>query len=91
MPPGAPNWHLPTAGTPMIWEGKTAGQICRQLKDPKQNGRKTIAQIVEHVTNDKLVLWGWAPGDGRTPPAMPHADFAAKVADWAKFGAVCPE
>lgn len=91
MPPGAPNWHLPPAATPMIWEGKTGGQICRQLKDPKQNGGKTVAQIVEHVTSDKLVLWGWAPGDGRTPPAMPHSDFAAKVAEWAKFGAVCPE
>src|SRR6266850_1579380 len=31
MPPGAPNWHLPPAAMPMIWEGRTAGQICRQI------------------------------------------------------------
>src|SRR5436309_1723884 len=46
MPPGAPNWHLPPSNMPMIWEGKTPGQICQQLKDPKQNNGKTVAQIV---------------------------------------------
>ena len=68
MPPGAPGWHLPPATMPMIWEGKTPGEICRQIKDPKQNNGKTIAQIVDHVTSDKLVMWGWNPGEGRTPP-----------------------
>jgi len=90
MPPGAPNWHLPPANIPMIWEGKTAGQICQQLKDPKQNNNKTVAQIVDHVTNDKLVLWGWNPGEGRTLPPLSHQEFAAKFQEWAKFGAVCP-
>ena len=90
MPPGAPNWHLPPPGTPMIWEGKTPGEICQQIKDPKQNGNKTIARIVEHVTSDKLVLWGWNPGEGRTLPPMNHEEFAAKFAEWAKFGAACP-
>ena len=52
---------------PMIWEGKTQGQICRQLKDPKQNGGKSVAAIVEHNTLDKLVRWGWNPGEGRAP------------------------
>jgi len=90
MPPGAPNWHLPPAAMPMIWEGRTAGQICRQLKDPKQNNGKTVAQIVEHVTEDKLVLWGWNPGEGRTLPPMSHSEFAQKFQDWARFGAACP-
>lgn len=91
MPPGAPHWHLPPPNMPMIWEGKTAGQICQQLKDPKQNNGKSVAQIVQHVTEDKLVLWGWNPGEGRTLPPMSHADFAAKFADWAKYGAACPQ
>lgn len=91
MPPGAPHWHLPPANMPMIWEGKTAGQICQQIKDPKQNNGKTVAQIVQHVTEDKLVLWGWNPGEGRTLPPMSHADFAAKFAEWARYGAACPQ
>ena len=90
MPPGAPNWHLPPPNIPMIWEGKTPAQICAQIKDPKQNNGKTVAQIVEHVTADKLVLWGWNPGEGRTLPPLSHEDFAAKFQDWAKFGAACP-
>src|SRR5262249_55094047 len=91
MPPGAPNWRLPPADTPMIWKGKTAAQICRQIKDPKQNGGRTIAQIIEHVTFDKLVLWGWDPGEGRTVPPMAHDEFALRMADWARHGAACPE
>jgi hypothetical protein len=91
MPPGAPNWQLPPADTPMIWEGKTPGQICRQIKNPKQNNGKTIAQIVEHVTADKLVLWGWNPGEGRTLPPMDHDEFARRFQEWATNGAACPE
>lgn len=91
MPPGAPSWHLPPPETPMIWEGKTPGQICRQIKDPKQNGGKTIEQIVEHMTSDKLVLWGWEPGEGRTLPPMSHDEFAQKAVEWARYGAACPE
>jgi hypothetical protein len=91
MPPGATNWHLPPRKMPMIWEDKTPGQICQQIKDPKQNGGKTIPQIVEHVTSDKLVMWGWSPGEGRTPPTMGHGQFAQKMADWARYGCACPE
>lgn len=90
MPPGAPNWHLPPAAMPMIWEGRTPGQICSQIKDPKQNNGKTIAQIVEHATSDKLVMWGWNPGEGRTIPRLSHSEFAQKFQDWARYGAACP-
>jgi len=91
MPPGAPNWHLPPANMPMIWEGKTPGQICQQIKDPKQNNGKSVAQIIEHVTADKIVMWGLNPGEGRTPPPISHQEFAAKFQDWASNGAACPE
>jgi hypothetical protein len=91
MPPGAPNWRLPRRNMPMIWEGKTPAQICQQMKDPKQNGGKKIAQIVEHVTSDKLVMWGWNLGEGRTPPPMGHDEFAQKMAEWARYGCACPE
>src|ERR1039458_1279470 len=36
LPPGAPNWGLPPAKTPMIWQGLTDAQICQSIKDPKQ-------------------------------------------------------
>jgi hypothetical protein len=50
-----------------------------------------VAQIVEHVSHDKLVLWGWHPGDGRNPVSMPHPEFAQKMVEWEKNGAACPD
>jgi hypothetical protein len=90
LPPGAPNWGLPPASTPMIWQGLTDSQICQSIKDPKQNKNRNIQQLVEHLTEDKLVMWGWNPGDGRTPVPMPHDEFASKVRAWQAAGAPCP-
>jgi mono/diheme cytochrome c family protein len=91
MPPGNPNWHLPPAKMPMVFQGKTPGELARQLKDPKQNGGKTLAQLLHHVTEDKLVLWGWDPGDDRTKPPLSHAEFARKFREWIDNGAAAPE
>lgn len=91
MPPGAPHWRLPPPNLRMVFVGKTPSELCRQLKDPSQNGGKTIDQIIEHVTSDKLVLWGWNPGPGRTTPPLSHAEFAALMNQWASNGAACPE
>ena len=74
---------------PMIWEGLTDHQLCELLKDPQQNGHRTAEQIVEHM-HTPLVLWGWAPGEGRTPIPTPQHDFLAKVQEWAARGAACP-
>jgi hypothetical protein len=90
LPPGAPNWGLPPASTPMIWQGLTDSQICQSIKDPKQNKNRNIQQLVEHLTEDKLVMWGWNPGEGRTPVPMPHDEFASKVRAWQAAGAPCP-
>ena len=89
LPPGAPNWGLPPS-TPMIWQGLTDSQICQSIKDPKQNKNRNIEQLVEHLTEDKLVMWSWNPGDGRTPVPMPHDEFASKVRAWQAAGAPCP-
>ena len=88
-PPGAPEWHLPSPEMPMIWEELTDGQLCELLKDPKRNGNRTVAQIVEHMSTP-LVLWGWHPGEGRTPVPMPQNEFLAHVKTWAVNGATCP-
>ena len=88
-PPGAPEWRLPSPEMPMIWEGLTDGQLCQLLKDPRQNGHRTVEQIVEHMSTP-LVLWGWHPGEGRDAVAMPFEEFLAKVKQWAAHGAGCP-
>lgn len=90
-PPGVPNWHMPPENMPMVFQGRTPGELCRQLKDPKQNGGKTGEQIIDHIDHDPLVLRGWNPGDGRTPPKMSQKEFSAKMRDWLKKGAACPE
>jgi hypothetical protein len=89
-PPGAPNWHLPPANMKMVFIGLTSAELCRVLKSPQSNGGKTAAQLVEHVAEDKLVLWGWAPGGNRAPVSVPHAEFVAAFKDWVAGGMPCP-
>lgn len=89
MPPGATDWGLPSPTMPMIWEGLSDHQLCQLFKDPKRNGHRTVAQIEEHM-HTPLVLWGWHPGDGRTP--IPHSEkrFLENVELWVENGAACP-
>jgi hypothetical protein len=89
MPPGAPGWHLPSPSKLMIWEGLTDRQLCELFKDPRQNGNRNVDQIVQHMTTP-LVLWGWNPGEGRTPIPVPQTEFLAKAREWAAKGAACP-
>lgn len=91
MPPGNPVWHLPPAHMPMVFQGKTPAELARHLKDPQQNGGKTLEQVLQHMEKDSLVLWGWDPGDGRTPPPLPHAEFVRAMRDWVEQGAAIPE
>ena len=63
--PGHPRWQL--APLSMSWEGKTLGDICRQLKDTNRNGGRDLAALQEHVAKDDLVARGWNPGPGREP------------------------
>ncbi len=86
--PGAPTWHL--APIEMAWVGKSIAQVCNQLKDPKRNGGKTLAQIVEHSAHDKLVAWGWSPGADREPAPGTQQQFGALIAAWVETGAECP-
>jgi cytochrome c5 len=91
MPPGNPKWSLPPAHMKMVIQGETAGQFCRQLKDPAKNGHRTLAQIIEHVSSDDLVGWGWNPGDGRTLPPLGRPEFVAAMKAWVDNGAACPQ
>ncbi|MDI3284503.1 Isoquinoline 1-oxidoreductase subunit [Polyangium sp. 15x6] len=86
--PGAPHWAL--APIEMAWVGKSPRQICEQIKDPKRNGGKALAAIVEHNAHDALVGWGWHPGADREPVPGTQEQFGAIVAAWAESGAECP-
>ena len=90
MPPGAPNWHLPPAAKKMVFIALSSGDLCRRLKDQDQNGGRSLAALVEHVSEDKLVLWGWSPGVGRAAVSVPHDEFVAKFKTWVSAGAPCP-
>jgi hypothetical protein len=87
--PGNPIWHL--APREMGWEGKTLGQICAQMKDPAQNGGRSLETLVEHIGEDHLVGWAWAPGPGRKPAPGTQKEAGALVAAWIETGAACPK
>jgi hypothetical protein len=91
MPPGNPVWQLPKPEMPLVFQGRTPAQLARQIKDPAQNGGKTLEQLIHHVAEDKLVLWGWDPGDGRTKPPLSHEEFVKQMRIWIDNGAAIPE
>ncbi len=90
-PPGvATAWRLPPADTKMVFEGLGARALCEQLKDPQRNGGRGMPELIEHVSADAIVLWGWSPGYGREPVPISHADFVSAFKAWADAGAPCP-
>lgn len=88
-PPGNPNWHLPPATMKMVFQGRTASQLAKQIVNPKTNGNKTLQQLIEHA-DDSLVKWGWDPGEGRTVPPLSHEEFKKAWITWIKTGAYAP-
>jgi cytochrome c5 len=86
--PGHPLWHV--APIEMAWAGKTLGEICAQIKDPKRNGGKSMEQLIEHMSDDTLVGWGWAPGGNREPAPGTQKEFGELIRAWAETGAACP-
>ncbi len=88
-PPGNPNWHLPPANMKMVFQGKTAHQLAKQLVDRKQNGNKSRQQLIEHG-DDALVVAAWNPGEGRSLPPMSHEEFKEAWETWLKKGAYAP-
>ena len=89
-PPGAPNWHLPPENMKMVFINLPSAELCRVLRDPKHNGGKTSDQLVKHVAEDKLVLWGWEPGGERVPVSVSHAQFVGAFKEWVSGGMPCP-
>jgi len=90
MPPGAPGWRLPPPAHKMVFIGLSKGDLCTRLKDTKENGGKDMKALLEHVSHDKLVLWGWDPGVGRAPVSVSHDAFVTSFRTWMEGGAPCP-
>lgn len=88
-PPGHPDWHLPPSNMKMVFEGKTANQLAKQLINPKTNGNKNIQQLIAHA-DDGLVKAGWNPGEGRTVPPLSHEEFKKAWITWLQTGAYAP-
>lgn len=86
--PGAPHWGL--APREMAWQGVPLGDICRQIKDKRRNGGKSMKQLIHHMGEDKLVGWAWRPGVGREPAPGTQAEFGALFKSWVDSGAHCP-
>jgi mono/diheme cytochrome c family protein len=91
MPPGNPKWSLPAPDHKMVFVGRSRAALCRQLKDPKQNGGRSLEQLFDHVAHDDLVGWGWNPGDGRSLPPLSREETTNAMRTWISGGAACPE
>jgi hypothetical protein len=86
--PGAPHWQLAPAS--MGWQGLSPGELCAVLKNPQLNGKRSLADLVKHMDEDKLVQWGWNPGKDREPVPIPHAEFVSLLKEWVALGGACP-
>jgi hypothetical protein len=75
----------------MVFAGRSPAELCQQIKDPKQNGGRSLDQLLDHVANDDLVGWGWSAGDGRTLPPLSRPDTVAQMKIWIAGGAACPQ
>jgi hypothetical protein len=89
-PPGAPHWQLPPPERKMVFIGLSPAKLCVTIKDRNANGDRDFEALLKHVSEDKLVLWGWNPGDERAPVPVPHDKFVAKFKQWASAGGPCP-
>jgi mono/diheme cytochrome c family protein len=87
--PGATDWKMPPRS--MSWAKLPIGQLCRTLKDPTKNGRRSLKAIIKHIEEDSLVHWSWDPGGARESIAMPHHVFVEFAEEWVRSGAHCPD
>lgn len=86
--PGAPHWGLAPAS--MGWLGLSHPEIAATLLDPAKNGDRDFDELLHHMSEDALVLWAWEPGEGRTPPPVPHDEFVLALESWLNDGAPIP-
>jgi len=91
--PGAHEWSV--APKKMAWEGLTRVEIARSMLNRKNNGNRSLNEIVKHLTEHELVLWAWDPGldaEGveREKPPVGKEEYIKAVKAWAAAGAKIP-
>lgn len=86
--PGNHKWRL--APIEMAWQGKTLGDICRQLLDPARS-HMTREELLHHMAQDELVGWAWHPGANRKPAPGTQEAFGSLIKAWLDTGAACPQ
>ncbi|RED13290.1 Isoquinoline 1-oxidoreductase subunit [Pontivivens insulae] len=86
--PGNPVWHL--APTEMGWHGRSVGEICAQISNPEMTGGRDLTEVIEHLAEDELVHWGWAPGADREPAPGSAEALVELMEAWVAAGAHCP-
>ena len=64
--------------------------VAAVVKDREKNHGMDVAARVEHLTSDKLALWGWSPGNTLAPVEPDHPTFVKQLNDRAAAGAPCP-
>ncbi|MBS1659891.1 MAG: hypothetical protein JST68_02440 [Bacteroidetes bacterium] len=88
-PPGNPKWQLPPADMKMVFQGKDAHELAKQIMDYNQNGHKNKAQLIEHA-RDTLVKAAWRPGEGRKLPPLSYPAFLKAWDAWIGNGGYAP-
>ena len=86
--PGVPGWRL--APIEAAWQGLSTAQLCLAIKSPKTNGGRDLPELIKHLDEDALVLWGWQPGGQRPPPPISHKELVDLARYWISTGAACP-
>jgi hypothetical protein len=86
--PGHPHWLLAPASA--AWAGLSLAEICEQVKDPARNGGMSLEEVVDHMGEDALVGWAWAPGAGRERAPGTQRLFGQLTQAWVDAGADCP-
>lgn len=82
------DWRL--APVEAEWFGKSAAEICAQLRDPERNGDRTIAEIASHLDHDLILHWAWNPGGNREAAPYSLQEHVNDVLAWGAAGTPCP-
>lgn len=87
-PQVAMQWQLPPAEAE--WFGKSPEEICKQLRDPAQNGGRDMLAIATHLDHDLILHWAWNPGGGREAAPYSLQEHVNDILIWGVAGMPCP-
>jgi hypothetical protein len=73
----------------MAWEDLNPSELCAALTDLNKNGNRSLEDLLDHMSEDELVLWGWTPGGNRTTPPLSQPVFVEAVKAWVDAGGPC--